>query len=61
MDPIEDVQVKLAFLERHVEQLDSVIQQLGDELRRLRIEFGELRDLAVTEKTTLESERPPHY
>lgn len=62
MEPIHELEVKIAFLEHHVHELDAIIRTLSDDMARLRAELAELRDGATAgERGPLESEKPPHY
>ena len=62
MDRVTDLEVKLAFVERHVLDLDAVVRDLADQVERMQKELAALRDVAMPqEKSTAESERPPHY
>jgi uncharacterized coiled-coil protein SlyX len=62
---IDDLEVRYAFQEDTIRQLDEVVRQLGDELRALKAEMLELRaQMAETPEGTpnkLEDEKPPHY
>lgn len=62
---IDDLEVRYAFQEDTLRQLDEVVRQLGDELRALKAEVTELRaQLAETPEgapNKLEDEKPPHY
>ena len=63
---IDDLEVRYAFQEDTVQQLDEVVRQLGDEVRALRREVQELRaQLAEAPQGSgvnkLEDEKPPHY
>lgn len=66
---IEDLQVRLAFLQDTVEQLDGVVRELGDDNVRLKRELRELRErvssgtegLLPDQDGDLASEKPPHY
>jgi len=65
---VEELQIKLAFLERQVAELDEVIRQVADDNRALRAELRELRELRSTDEGLLPAigndpadERPPHY
>jgi uncharacterized coiled-coil protein SlyX len=61
-DRLLDVEIKIAFLERHLAELDDVVRRLVDELATTRRELGEVRDAqSPPEKPSLESEKPPHY
>jgi uncharacterized coiled-coil protein SlyX len=62
---IIDVEEKLAFVERHVEELDEVVRGLYEKIDALRREMGTLRD--ETRRQFQELERrpeddvPPHW
>ena len=66
---IEDLQVRLAFFEHTLEQLDEVVRQVADENVRLKRELNDLRErvssggeglLPSMENDPL-AEKPPHY
>ena len=42
-DPRINIEEQIAFIERHVEQLDTVVRGLVDDLGRLQNEFARLR------------------
>jgi uncharacterized coiled-coil protein SlyX len=58
LERIDEVEVKLAFLERHVLELDGVVRELADELRRVRAELADLHE-SSGEKPG--NDKPPHY
>lgn len=62
---IDDLEVRYAFQEDTVRQLDDVVRQLGDEVRALRREVQELRaqlaEAPQGQANKLEDEKPPHY
>ncbi len=62
---IEDLEVRYAFQEETIRQLDQVVAELGDEIRKLRLELKELRaqvaEAPEGEPNKLEDEKPPHY
>jgi uncharacterized coiled-coil protein SlyX len=63
-DRITNVEVRIAFLEKTVEDLDAVVRELGSELVALRRAYEQLRDRAVPSSEparTLEDDKPPHY
>jgi uncharacterized coiled-coil protein SlyX len=61
-DRILDLEIKNAYLERHLMELDSVVRDLARDLRRLQEEVGLLRGAALGDTGTgVDGERPPHY
>ncbi len=63
---IQDIEVKLAYLEKRMLDLDSVVCELGDVVMALRDELRELRDVPSDEPQQgtarrLEDDVPPHY
>ena len=62
---IEDLEVRYAFQEETLRQLDLVVAELGNELRRLKRELKEVRaqvaDSPQGGQNKLEDEKPPHY
>lgn len=58
MERIDEVEVKLAFLERHILELDGVVRGLSDQVHRLKAELAELQDAG---SETSGHEKPPHY
>jgi SlyX protein len=62
---LTNAEVKMAFIERTVEDLDSVVRDLNREVQTLRREVEQLRSqLAQAGAVTvprLEDEVPPHY
>lgn len=66
-DRITDLEVRMAFLERALQELDDVVREVADELVSTRRALKDLRDQVnsadegTTEPTSLLEERPPHY
>jgi len=62
---IQNLETKIAFLERHVEEQDKEIFRLNRELAIVAKGLTDLRDKfdsqSETKKTSDENERPPHY
>ncbi|MDP2307784.1 MAG: SlyX family protein [Pseudomonadota bacterium] len=64
-----ELEMKMAWLENQVSELDAVVRGLGDELLTLRREVAELRAAAVRrsegepadDEGSLNYEKPPHY
>lgn len=62
----QDLEIKLAFLERHVEKQDRVLYQLHEELEKLRAELSRLSERLASSgedgsPLPADDERPPHY
>ena len=61
---IEDLEVRFAFQDENIQQLDSVIQEQAHEIERLRNELKtvreQLRDTLGPEAPP-EEQVPPHY
>jgi uncharacterized coiled-coil protein SlyX len=62
---VEDLEIKVAFLEKHLLDLDAVVRELADTISVLQADIIELRETATTDgdaqPSTLEDEVPPHY
>lgn len=66
---VTDLEVRLAFLEHTISQLDDVVRETADEVARMRRMMTELRQRveqstdpgSADAPTDLEYERPPHY
>ena len=64
---LEDMEVKMAFLEHSLSQLDEIVRELSEDNLRLKREVGELRErlqAAVGSGEAMDPERyqvPPHY
>lgn len=67
-----ELEVKMAWLENQVSELDAVVRGLGDELVALRREVAELRAASTRraegepaddegDDEALRYEKPPHY
>ncbi len=71
MDEQVEIQVKMAWLEKQVAELDAVVRGLGDELSAVRRELRELRANEATrgaaelgddaDAAGPAFEKPPHY
>ncbi len=61
-DRLLEVEVKLAFLEHTVAELDEVVRETREALDRALRELGTLREqLGPPGKSSPEDEVPPHY
>lgn len=62
---LTDVEIRIAFLERSLSQLDDVVRGLADQMDLLRRELRELRETLGTEQVTFRASAlddvPPHY
>lgn len=63
---IEDLEVRYAYLERLLGELDAVVRETADELMRVGRVVHELRrqaESAASEipRRSAEEEKPPHY
>jgi uncharacterized coiled-coil protein SlyX len=64
---LEDMEVKIAFLEHTLSELDGVVRELADDNVRLKREVVELRErlqVAIGGGESMDPERyqvPPHY
>ena len=59
-----EVEIKLAYLERHLTELDGVVRVVCDEIANLRRDVVTLQGQQSGqpgERPGLESEKPPHY
>lgn len=64
-DQITDLQIKVAFLENNIAELDGVVRETRDLLEGLMQELQSLREAVKsgdsTEKFDPDAEVPPHY
>ena len=60
-DSIIDLEVKLAFQEKWIAELDDVVRALRDEIDELRSEVTRLGDQVNATGTETPHEKPPHY
>jgi len=56
-----DLEVKVAFQEALIADLDTVIQKLRDRLDQHEVELKELREQGAPEEAADETQPPPHY
>ncbi len=63
---LEDLEVRMAYLEHALGELDAVVRQTADELARIKPVVHALRKRAEDQaefipKRSAEEEKPPHY
>ena len=62
---LDDLEVRMAFLEKGIDDLDQVIQQLAIQLEATRTTVGQLREQMHSDTLTVRGdpmdEVPPHY
>jgi uncharacterized coiled-coil protein SlyX len=61
---LDDVEARIAWLEKTVSELDEVVRALGDELRLMNRDLTQLREQRSAdgeEGSGLKYEVPPHY
>lgn len=61
----QDLEIKLAFLERHIEEQDKVILSIRNELVGIRRELKrmneQLQNPSGSSQDSLPHQKPPHY
>lgn len=60
-ESIVDLEVKVAFQERWIAELDEVVRALRDEIDELRSEVARLADQQAADGPPTPHEKPPHY
>ena len=66
-DTIEDLQMRIAYQEDNIEQLNRIIVKQQSEIDLLKGEIQQLKGMieevaeSLTDGTTSSIERPPHY
>ena len=62
---IEDLEVRIAFIEKNILDLDEVVRTMANQLEQMRAELTRLREAAqdgtLTVRGDPHDERPPHY
>lgn len=57
----EELEIKVAYLEKSLVELDDVVREMADKIQALEREVAEIRDESMPSGNDLESEKPPHY
>lgn len=66
-DSRQQLEEKIAYLERHVVEQDKAMLEMSELLERIKIELGSMRERmedaapGSADETSLLNERPPHY
>lgn len=60
-DRITDLEIKIAFQEHALRELDDVVRGLMDRVDELQALLDEVRAEHRSAMSPLENERPPHY
>ena len=66
-DSLQQLEEKIAYLERHVVEQDKAMLEMSDLLGRIKIELGSMRERmedaapGSSDETMLNDERPPQY
>lgn len=63
-EQILDLEIKLAYQERLIRELDAHVRELGDRLVKTERELGELKQTIRTGGEVplgAQNEKPPHY
>jgi SlyX protein len=60
---VEDLEVKLAFQDQLIRELDALVRQFGDRLDAMDREFKQLKQAVQSPEPSLgpANEPPPHY
>mgnify|MGYP000979477298 CR=1 FL=1 len=58
---IRELEIKVTFLENHIEAQDRVMLEQGQHIGKILQELKRLRDAAAGENAFPADERPPHY
>jgi uncharacterized coiled-coil protein SlyX len=63
-DSIQDLETKIAFIERHIEEQDRIILKLRQQVETIVQELSQLKTKlqeSADSSTEIPDERPPHY
>ena len=62
---VEELEVKLAFMEKLVQELDEVVRELANQVDVVRDDVGTLRAQVMSDSehkpSATDQEPPPHY
>jgi uncharacterized coiled-coil protein SlyX len=62
---IEDLEVRIAFIEKNILDLDEVVRTMADQLEQMQANLASLREAAqdgtLIVRGDPRDERPPHY
>ncbi|MCK6501900.1 SlyX family protein [Myxococcota bacterium] len=61
---VTDLEVRLAFLEQSIADLDGVVRELGEHVDAMRVELGQVRialSREIASTGDLADEKPPHW
>ena len=62
---LEDIEVRIAFIEKNILDLDEVVRTLSEHLDQMRRDLSLLREHVTDGTLTVQGdprdERPPHY
>lgn len=62
-DRLMDLEIKVAFVEKHLAELDEIVRRMHDSLSRLQAEVASLAEERQEHGAvrSLADEKPPHY
>lgn len=64
LEPLQELETKIAFLERHIEEQDRVILKLHQKVANIAQEFSQLKtalQASPSSSSEIPDEKPPHY
>lgn len=56
-----DLEIKVAFQEKLIAELDEVVRGLRDQVDALRDELGQMQEHLRVQSAVTVDEKPPHY
>lgn len=60
-DRLEELEIKVAFQENTIAELDAVVRALGDEIEQMKRRMRELQEEHAASLESPPHEKPPHY